>query len=128
MFPRKNTVAPATGTAFVETTDILAGPGADEPEAPAPVVLTGTEAILAQRGGTHGRFEDNAHHSQLLKTYVRTVGAEKLSAVQAEALDMILHKISRALAGNPNVIDHWDDIAGYATLVSKDLKRTGQGV
>jgi hypothetical protein len=36
-----------------------------------------------------------------------------------EALDMIAHKIGRILAGNPMYKDHWDDIAGYATLVSK---------
>ncbi|WP_257617167.1 hypothetical protein [Campylobacter pinnipediorum] len=35
---------------------------------------------------------------------------------------MIAHKIARILAGNPNYKDHWDDIAGYATLVSKELE------
>ena len=35
---------------------------------------------------------------------------------------MILQKLARAFNGNPNKKDTWDDIAGYATLVSKTLK------
>jgi hypothetical protein len=42
--------------------------------------------------------------------------------MQRESLDMIAHKIARILNGNPNVHDHWHDIAGYATLVANDLK------
>ena len=34
---------------------------------------------------------------------------------------MIVHKIGRILAGNPNHSDHWHDIAGYATLVDAQL-------
>jgi hypothetical protein len=32
------------------------------------------------------------------------------------------HKIGRILAGNPDHKDHWDDIAGYTTLVARELK------
>ena len=32
---------------------------------------------------------------------------------------MIAHKIGRILAGNPDFKDHWDDIAGYAVLISQ---------
>jgi hypothetical protein len=35
---------------------------------------------------------------------------------------MIVHKIGRIVNGNPDKVDHWDDIAGYATLVSDRLK------
>jgi hypothetical protein len=31
---------------------------------------------------------------------------------------MIQHKISRILNGNPNHIDSWADIAGYAHIVA----------
>jgi hypothetical protein len=41
---------------------------------------------------------------------------------QREAIDMIMVKLSRILCGDPNHKDHWDDIAGYAMLVSRDLK------
>jgi hypothetical protein len=35
---------------------------------------------------------------------------------------MILNKVSRILAGDPGHVDHWDDIAGYATLVADILR------
>lgn len=82
-----------------------------------------TEAILKERGKTHGDFADNAKVSQELKFIIRTnLGVSELTYVQREALDMICLKVSRILS-NPNVKDHWDDIAGYATLASKDLEK-----
>ena len=30
---------------------------------------------------------------------------------------MILHKLARILNGDPNYVDSWHDIAGYAILV-----------
>lgn len=81
------------------------------------------EAILVERGKTHGDFSDNARVAQDLKRIVHSqVGWDKLTDVQREALHMILHKIGRIIAGNPNVNDHWDDIAGYAKLVSERIK------
>ena len=41
---------------------------------------------------------------------------------QIEALDMIASKIARVVNGNPNHIDSWIDIAGYATLVADRLQ------
>jgi len=80
------------------------------------------EQILAQRGPIHGDFTDNARISQMLKDSLRNQhGWGNLNDVQREALDMISHKISRALAGNPDFKDHWDDIAGYAKLVSQRI-------
>jgi len=81
-----------------------------------------THEILAQRGGSHGNFTDNARFSQQLKFIVEmSPNWENMSDVQREALHMILHKISRICAGNPDHHDHWDDIAGYATLVSERI-------
>ena len=36
---------------------------------------------------------------------------------------MILHKIGRIVAGDEREVDHWQDIAGYATLAVKELER-----
>jgi hypothetical protein len=81
-----------------------------------------TEQILAERGKTHGVFRTHANISQSLKEIMRSMpGWERLTHSQREALDMIQHKIGRILNGNPNHADHWDDIAGYSTLVSKEL-------
>ena len=47
----------------------------------------------------------------------------KLNAAQRESLEMICHKIARILNGDPNYIDNWTDIAGYAVLVEQELRK-----
>lgn len=80
------------------------------------------DSTLAERSSTHGSFVENAFDSQRLKRVVkRSNSYESMTHVQREALDMIMHKISRITCGNPHEPDHWLDIAGYATLVYKDL-------
>lgn len=82
---------------------------------------------LEERGKTHGDFSDNAKISQELKHAIRIgVRFTDLSDIQREALDMICHKISRIVSGNPNEPDHWRDIAGYATLVEQRLIHTDE--
>ena len=72
----------------------------------------------------NGPFQDQAVASQMIKDLCRDCGIwGDLTDVQKEALDMIAHKIARILAGNQDNKDHWDDIAGYASLVSKELNQ-----
>ena len=79
-----------------------------------------TNALLTERQKTHGDFTVHAHVTQHLKDVVHNIGQwHDLSDDKKEAIDMILHKIGRIVAGNPNHADHWDDIAGYATLASQ---------
>ena len=81
-----------------------------------------TDALLTERGKTHGDYSDHAYITQLLKSDMMSIPTyQSLSVVQKETLEMIAHKIGRILAGNPNHHDHWDDIAGYARLVSMRL-------
>lgn len=81
-----------------------------------------TQELLAERGKTHGDFGDHARVTQELKLVMFAERNYKnLSEVQKEALEMIQHKVGRILAGNPDHKDHWDDIAGYARLVSERL-------
>ena len=81
-----------------------------------------TEELLTSRNSTHGDFADNARVSQALKFIIANHTGHKVSLTQHEALDMICLKISRIITGDPNFKDHWDDIAGYATLAAKDCK------
>lgn len=81
-----------------------------------------TEEILEERGNTHGDFTDNARLSQRMKHVISSGQTVGLNPVQYEALDMICHKIARICCGDPNFKDHWDDIAGYATLVANRLE------
>ena len=83
-----------------------------------------TRDILNERGKTHGSFRDNATVSQMLKETMRACdGWSRLTLGQREALEMIAHKIGRVLAGNNNFTDHWTDIAGYASLVERELEK-----
>lgn len=80
------------------------------------------DKLLADREKTHGDFREHAHMSQLLKDDMHAADRwHDLSECQKESLEMIAHKIARILSGNSHFKDHWDDIAGYATLISKQL-------
>lgn len=81
------------------------------------------QEILKEREKTHGDFFEHATITQAIKScYKITDSYDSLNSPQRESLDMIAHKIGRILAGNPNIKDHWDDIAGYATLVSERIE------
>lgn len=81
--------------------------------------LESIEVILCSRGQDYGDFSSQAIISQNLKEAMwSTPGWECLAPFQKEALEMIQHKIARALNGNPNKEDTWNDIAGYAKLAA----------
>jgi hypothetical protein len=80
------------------------------------------QKTLKERQKTHGDFATHAKISQKLKAVLWEHDHQGLDADQIEALEMICHKIARILNGNPNVHDHWHDIAGYSTLVAERLK------
>lgn len=87
---------------------------------------TDTTAVLAERGERYGRFVTHASITQSLKEIMRaTPKWRSLHADQAEALDMVAHKIGRILNGDPNYADSWVDIEGYAKLVRVRLE-TGE--
>lgn len=72
---------------------------------------------LKDRGSKYGEFKDHAHISQSLKDIMRAVpGWGRLSKDKKETLDMIQHKIGRILNGDPEYLDSWVDIIGYAKL------------
>ena len=81
------------------------------------------DELLTERKSTHGHFPDLAVLSQELKRVVRR-NDNRLELIHQEALDMILHKVARILAGDPNFADHWQDIAGYAIRVSEFIEET----
>lgn len=82
--------------------------------------------ILAERQKTHGSFAYNAVISQSIKQTLRLNGHwHTIDPSIREALDMIAHKMSRIVCGKSSYRDHWDDIAGYATLVSREIQKRG---
>jgi hypothetical protein len=77
---------------------------------------TSIKDILIERGSRYGEFKRHAEITMMLKDVVDAY-SDALAADQCEALDMIMHKIGRILNGDPNYIDSWVDIVGYAQLV-----------
>lgn len=82
-------------------------------------------ATLTERGTYYGKFKDGAALMQGMKRLLADHAAahnKTFADDQWEALEMIVHKIGRIVNGNPDKVDHWVDIAGYATLVADRLQ------
>ena len=78
--------------------------------------------LLRERAKTHGDFTEHAEITQSLKDIMHvSQNWDRLTNIQKEALEMTAHKIGRILAGDPDVVDHWADIAGYSELVVKRI-------
>jgi len=78
--------------------------------------------ILKERQKTHGEYERLAAVAQSIKNILRSApnyGA--LSAVQSESVDLIATKLARIVCGDPDELDHYIDISGYADLVVRNL-------
>jgi hypothetical protein len=102
-----------------------------DPEAGEYIVVEGAksaqeiDAILNARASSYGSFATQAKIAQRLKHVAHTAAGEQgktFAHDQAEALDMIFGKVARIVNGDPNHIDSWIDIAGYATLVADRLQ------
>jgi len=88
----------------------------------AKVIVNG---VLDARGQDYGKFRDSAALMQGIKRLLADHASrhnKTFADDQWEALEMIVHKISRIVNGNPDKVDHWVDIAGYATLVADRLE------
>ena len=80
-------------------------------------------AVLAERGSRYGAFKGHAAITQGLKAVMFNFRSDlELAADQREALEMIAHKIGRIINGDPDYVDSWTDIAGYALLVADRLQ------
>lgn len=90
--------------------------------ATAPAKIT---VILEERGKTHGTFKDNA----VITTSLRDIGHkspnwDQLHPEQQLAFDESMLKWSRILSegSDPDFREHYDDLAGYATLAGNACK------
>lgn len=81
--------------------------------------------ILDRRHTQYGNFSTLSQTAVDIKVAVGR-GAQTsnvgLEPDQVEALDLIATKMARIVNGNPNIVDHWRDIAGYAVLVADRLE------
>ena len=86
---------------------------------------TNVDSVLDERAKDYGKFIEGAEIMQMLKRLVHNYIEDRgtpLAFDQREAIDMIIHKLGRIINGNPDKVDHWVDIAGYATLVADRLQ------
>ena len=100
------------------------------------------DATLAQRGSKYGEFRLHAALTQALKSVMRgtlfedlqnPASAKDFQDSQAllkakwkdmrpdvrECLEMVQHKIGRALNGDPEWAENFHDLAGYSLLVDR---------
>jgi hypothetical protein len=83
------------------------------------------DKTLNARAEKYGKFKDGAALMQSIKRELSAHAAKHNKTFaddQWEALEMIVHKIGRIVNGDPDVTDHWVDIAGYATLIADRLE------
>ena len=77
----------------------------------------------ADKYNAHGSYVDFSNLAQSLKTEVRKhKGWDSLRSDMKESIDMILHKIARAINGDHYYEDNWTDIEGYSKIVRDKLK------
>jgi hypothetical protein len=85
--------------------------------------MTNIQTVLAERATTHGDYKEQAAFAQQFKRMMRAGrNWERLDYYQAQSMEAFCDKASRILSGNFNEIDHWRDVAGYATLVVQELE------
>jgi hypothetical protein len=84
--------------------------------------------LTNQRQKTHGSYAATSALAVKLvlaldlHPAMRRARHRAMKPEQVHALDMICVKLARIASGDPNHIDHWQDIAGYASLVVEHLK------
>lgn len=83
------------------------------------------DEVLTERGNRYGDFMGHAEVTQQLKNVMMAHLIKKRKTLvvdQQEALEMIFHKVGRIVNGDPDYVDSWVDIAGYAKLVADRLQ------
>jgi hypothetical protein len=96
-----------------------------DPRLPDLTFKDNVDKTLDARAANYGTFKDGAALMQSIKRTMAAHAAKHdktFADDQWEALEMIVHKIGRIVNGNPDVTDHWVDIAGYATLIADRLE------
>lgn len=87
------------------------------------------EEIVKARGSVYGPFLGNAIVAQAIKEAMRKYSDpdgnnpwEDLPDDVKEGLELIALKMSRIVTGDPEYLDNWDDIGGYARIVADRIR------
>lgn len=76
--------------------------------------------LITERTKTHGTYASQAEVTQAIIWLADSYGTEMNSNVLRDAFCMIATKLGRIITGDPMHKDHWEDIAGYATLAARE--------
>lgn len=86
--------------------------------------MTDVNNTISDRQRTHGNYEDVAQtYDELVRIARACPSFMKMNAPQSMSTEMIMHKLARALNGDPNFTDHWHDIEGYAALARRACRK-----
>jgi hypothetical protein len=83
---------------------------------------------LAERGKTHGDWPVQAEVADyIISTIAGKMNRDSdiwwhMTPSQRQAITLIATKLARIACGNPHEVDHWHDIAGYATLAAEEIR------
>jgi len=89
---------------------------------------SGIDKLLAERQRSHGDFGAVAETAEALDRAMRWMADSNpspfcyLDADRQLALRMLQVKIARIIHGDDANPEHWRDIAGYATLMLRELE------
>ena len=75
--------------------------------------------VLEERKKTHGSYHEVA---ETTLTGLKLFTHPDFDDVQKTSMIMIINKLARIKCGDPDFIDSWRDIAGYATLAVNHLQ------
>jgi hypothetical protein len=90
--------------------------------------LSGHLQTVKDRGVTHGDFHTQSNCTENIARCVRNSrNYGDLPTYAKHALEMVSVKLGRILSGDWSYVDHWHDIAGYASLVEQELTKTKGG-
>jgi hypothetical protein len=82
--------------------------------------------LVKDRAKTHGDFAETAFVASKLQYHSTITHHAGVSPQIEHARQMICVKLARIACGDPFVIDHWKDIAGYAELVVQYLENSNR--
>jgi hypothetical protein len=88
------------------------------------------DLLLNGRGSKYGKYDNMAKLTMALSdvffAHMQHYGVTepaKLTDSQRVGLHMIFLKLARIGNGDPNCVDNWVDIAGYAKLIADELEK-----
>ena len=83
-----------------------------------------TRELLDEREKICGDYADHAHTLiSVMEHLMIAPGWDKLSSCMKETIYMTIFKYARILNGDPNFLDHWQDVVGYNQLIVDRLHK-----